>query len=187
MDTLKLVIDEFISVNHYLAYRTVMKGKKPMAISYKTKETKDFQKKFEAYVAEEIKKQKWTVPVNSTQHFVVEATYYFPRIDMDSNNYWKVPLDSITNTQLIWEDDNVVCERCVRILYDAKNPRIEWNIYPTEYTGIFDNKGELSIFKDKCNSCSRSKRNCSILKKAMEGRIQEEICGLKCSKFKQAK
>ena len=43
---LKLVITDFISVNHYLAYRTIMKNGKPMAMSYKTKEAKKFQEKF---------------------------------------------------------------------------------------------------------------------------------------------
>ena len=32
------------SVNHYLAYRTIIKNGKPMAMSYKTKEAKDYQK-----------------------------------------------------------------------------------------------------------------------------------------------
>ena len=41
---LKLVITDFISVNHYLAYRTVMKNGKPMAMSYKTKEAKNYIK-----------------------------------------------------------------------------------------------------------------------------------------------
>ena len=184
---LKLTITDFISVNHYIAYRTIMKNGKPMAMSYKTKEAKDFQKRFEQYIKEQVKIQNWDVPVNPAQHFYVDAVFYFPRLDMDANNYFKVQLDSLTETGLIWVDDNVVCERVQRIYYDSSNPRIEFTIYPVDYIGIFDNQEQLNEFEDKCKTCSRYKRNCSILKKAKEGRIQEEIQDLCCEKYKEVK
>lgn len=184
---LKLTITDFISVNHYIAYRTIMKNGKPMAMSYKTKEAKDFQKRFEQYIKEQVKIQNWDVPVNPAQHFYVDAVFYFPRLDMDANNYFKVQLDSLTETGLIWVDDNVVCERVQRIYYDSSNPRIEFTIYSVDYIGIFDNQEQLNEFEDKCKTCSRYKRNCSILKKAKEGRIQEEIQDLYCSKYKEIK
>lgn len=184
---LKLTITEFISVNHYLAYRTIIKNGKPMAMSYKTKEAKDFQKKFEQYVKEQVKIQNWDLPVDPAQHFYVDAVFYFPRLDMDCNNYFKVSLDSLTNTGLIWDDDNVVCERVQRIYYNSSNPRIEFTIYPVDYIGIFDNQEQLDEFEDKCNTCSRYKRNCSILKKAKDGRIQEEIQDGICNKYKEVK
>lgn len=184
---LKLTITDFISVNHYLAYRAIIKNGKPMAMSYKTKEAKDFQKKFEQHIKEQVKIQNWNIPVDSAQHFYVDAVFYFPRLDMDANNYFKVSLDSITETGLIWVDDNVVCERVQRIYYDSSNPRIEFTIYPVDYIGIFDNKEQLNEFESKCKTCSRYKRNCSILKKAKEGRIQEEIQDLYCSKYKEIK
>lgn len=31
------------------------------------------------------------------QHYYVDAVFYFPRIDMDTNNYWKVAFDAITD------------------------------------------------------------------------------------------
>ena len=182
---LKLVITDFISVNHYLAYRTIMKNGKPMAMSYKTKEAKKFQEKFEEYIREQVKIQNWITDSNPMQHYYVDSYFYFPRVDMDANNYYKVNLDSITETGLIWKDDNVVCERVQRIVYDSKNPRIELIIYPVDYMGIFDNKEQLCEFEDKCKSCKRYTRNCSILNKAKEGRIQEEINDeLVCIKYK---
>lgn len=184
---LNLTITDFVSVNHYLAYRAIIKNGKPMAMSYKTKEAKDFQNKFEKHIKEQIKVQNWNLSVDSARHFYVDAVFYFPRLDMDANNYFKVSLDTITDTQLIWKDDNVVCERVQRIYYDSSNPRIELTIYPVDYVGIFDNQEQLSNFEDKCKTCSRYKRNCSILNKAKEGRIQEEICNLECSKYKKAK
>lgn len=184
---LRLTIKEFISVNHYLAYRTVMKNGKLMAMSYKTKEAKNFQKNFQEYIKEQVKIQNWNLTVDPAQHFYVDAVFYFPRLDLDPNNYFKVSLDTITETGLIWADDNVVCERVQRIYYDSSNPRIELTIYPVDYIGIFDNQEQLDNFENKCKTCSRYARNCSILKKAKEGRIQETIQNNMCEKYKKIK
>ena len=109
------------------------------------------------------------------------------RKEKESNNYYKCMLDAITDTQLIWIDDNVVCERINRIYYDSKNPRIELHIYPVDYIGIFDNISQLENFESNCIGCSRYKRNCSILQKAKDGRVQEEIVDFTCLKYKPKK
>ena len=187
MNVLKLIITDFISVNHYLAYRTVLKNGKPMAMSYKTKEAKEFQNKFDKHIREQILIQNWNLPVNPAQHFYVDAVFYFPRIDMDANNYFKCSLDQITDTGLIWSDDNVVCERVQRIYYDTKNPRIELTIYPVEYIGIFNNQEQFDTFVSKCKTCTRYERNCSILKNAQIGKVQDETDGTVCKKYKEKK
>ena len=84
-------------------------------------------------------------------------------------------------------DDNVACFRPNRIYYDSSNPRIELTIYPVYYIGIFDNQEQLDEFENKCKTCSRYARNCSIFKKAKEGRVQEEIQKLECNKYKKLK
>lgn len=146
-----------------------------MAMSYKTSEATKYQKEFINYVKEEIKKQNYTLEPNKTQHFYIDAIFYFDRTDRDPNNYFKCMLDAITDTGLVWVDDNVTCERVQRICYDSKNPRIELTIYPVDYIGVFDNASQLEQFEARCIECSRYKRNCSILQKAKEGRVQEEI------------
>lgn len=161
-----------------------MKNNKPLAIVYETKEAKEYKKKFKKIVEREVKIQGWNLEVNSTQHFYVDAIFYFDRMDKDCSNYEKCLDDAITETQLIWKDDNVVLFRPQRIYYDASNPRIELTITPVEYVGIFDNSSQLEQFESNCIGCNRYKRNCSILKKAKEGRIQEEICDCVCSKRK---
>lgn len=175
------------SVNHYLAYRAIIKNGKPVAISYKTTEANKYQKNFIKYVKQEIKKQEWSLIPNSVQHFYVDAIFYFPRTDMDANNYWKVLLDAITDTKSIWLDDNVTCERVQGIYYDSDNPRIELVISPVEYIGIFENKSQLENFKSNCIGCNRYKRNCSILRNAINGKIQSEINNYNCKKFKAIK
>ena len=161
-----------------------MKNGKPMAMSYKTPEATKYQKDFIKYVKEEVKKQNYTLEPNKTRHFYIDAVFYFDRTDRDPNNYFKCMLDAITDTGLIWIDDNVTCERVQRIYYDSNNPRIELEIYPCDYVGVFDNTSQLEQFESRCIGCNRYKRNCSILQKAKEGRIQEEIIGLECSKYK---
>lgn len=163
------------SVNHYLGTKVIEKNGRHMAIVYETPEAKRYKKWFSSYIKEEIKKQQWNIEVNSTQHFYCDCVFYFDRIDKDCNNYFKLLLDAITESEMVWEDDNVVCERVNRIYYDAENPRIDIQICPVEYTGIFNNQAELSAFDNKCQTCKRYKRNCSLLRKAKEGRIQKEI------------
>lgn len=173
---LKLTVKDFVSVNHYLAYRALIKNGKPMAMSYKTQEAKKFQKDFTAYVIDEVEKQGWVTDPNPFQHYYVDAMFYFPRVDMDCNNYWKVAFDAITDSGVIWMDDNMACERVVKVQYDSKNPRIEYEIYPTDFIGVWDTwDGYTSFLNQNCNLCKKDKLHCSILKKALEGRVQDDI------------
>ena len=184
---LKLISPVCPSVNHYLSTRAVIKNGKPMAMVYETGEAKKYKEDFIKYIHEQVKKQNWNLPVTSAQHFYCDCIFYFDRVNKDCNNYFKLLLDAITESEVIWADDNVVCERVNRIYYDSSNPRIELEIYPVDYIGIFDNYDQMQKFEDTCKTCQRYKRNCSILKKAKEGRIQEYICSSQCSKYKGIK
>lgn len=176
------------SVNHYTNIRVVKKGRAYIPVVFKTKEARDYEKVFKKILQQEAKRQIWNIEVNSTQHFYVDAVFYFDRVDKDTSNYDKCLLDTITDSGIVWKDDNVALFRPLRIYYDNSNPRIELTIYPVDYVGIFDNKKYLEAFEHKCNKCTRYKRNCSILKKAKEGRVQEYINkNLECNKFKEAK
>lgn len=172
------------SVNHYMGYRAIMKNGRPMAVPYKTAEAVAFCKEFSGIVEYEVAQQGWDVPLDGSKHIYVDATFYFPRTRMDCNNYWKVLLDTITDTHLVWLDDDIVCERAQAIYYDSKNPRIELFIHPVDYTGIFKDDASLQCFEDNCRGCTRYARNCSILRTAKEGRVQEDIVNEKCCKYK---
>lgn len=156
-----------------------------MAIPYKTAEAVAYQKEFKKRIYTAVEEQNWTTTADVKQHFYVDAIFYFPRTRMDSNNYWKCMLDAITETKLIWSDDNVVCERTQAIYYDSQNPRVELTIHPVDYVGVFKNSSQLLDFENRCFGCNRFARNCKILKQAIDGRIQEEISDdLICSKYK---
>ena len=158
-----------------------------MAVSYKKPEALKYQKEFAEYVKKEVKNQGWEKSDNIFQHYYMDCIIYFDRIDKDANNVFKCLADSITDSGVVWIDDTQLCERVQRIYYDSKNPRIELTIYPCDYIGVFDNASQLEQFESRCVGCNRYKRNCSILQKAKEGRIQEEIIGLECSKYKPIK
>lgn len=184
--TLKLTVHDFISVNHYLAYRVVYKNGKPTAMSYKTAEAKKFQKEFTEYVKQQAKEQGWVMSDNPYQHYYVDAVFYFPRIDMDCSNYDKCVADAITDAGCVWLDDNMICNRILKVMYDNKNPRIELTIYPVDFVGIFDSQEQADEFENVCETCKRYKNNCSILRKALEGRIQNEVTeDYLCMKYKE--
>ena len=178
-----LTLDMPPSVNHYLAYRAIIKNGRPMAMSYKTREALQYQKYLISYVQQEVTRQDWEMIPNKTQHFYVDFSFEFGKTKQDANNYFKVMLDAITETQLIWLDDNVTCERVQSIYYDAVNPHVDLHIHPTDYIGVFDNASQLADFESNCIGCRRYKRNCSLLRGAIEGRIQPEIQHLQCAKY----
>ena len=158
-----------------------------MAVSYCTNEAKRYKSDFADYVKQQVHKQRYSIEPNKNRHFYVDSIFYFDRQDRDCNNYYKCLLDAITDTQLVWLDDNVVCERVQRILYDTDCPRIELDIHPVDYIGVFDNASHLESFVSKCVECTRYNRNCSVLQKAKEGKIQPDIADGICAKFKRIK
>lgn len=165
----------------------MIRNGKPVAISYKTHDAQKYQNEFAKYVKEEVKKQGYGLVPNETQHFYVDCDFYFARSDKDANNYFKCLLDAITDSKAIWLDDNVVCERVQKVLYDKENPRVEIHIYPVDYIGVFECEEQLMRFENRCLDCSRYKRNCSLLKQAKLGYVQSDIQDCVCSKFKPNK
>lgn len=175
---LKLVSPIPLSVNHYLAVRVIYDKfkKKNVPVVYETSEAKKYKRDFKKYIIEQTKLQNWSLDNEGLKHIYCDCNFYFDRIDKDCNNYFKLLLDAITESNAVWKDDNIVCERVNSILYDSENPRIELTIYPVDYIGVFENEKVLNDFVNtKCINCKRYARNCSILKKAKSGRIQKEI------------
>ena len=184
---LKLISPIAPTTNHYLNYRVMRKSGKNIVMPYPSKETVTFKKSFIPYVKEEVGKQNWEMDQTGLQHYYVYWTVYFPRIDMDVSNQDKVIIDSITESEVVWKDDNVVCNRVDHIYYDSSNPRIELTIVPVDYIGVFENEEHLNSFQEKCKECKRYSNNCSILRKLIEGRIIEEYQNNECIKFKKKK
>lgn len=175
------------SVNHYIKVRNYImyQNGKPKAMStlYETAEAKAYKKEMMAYAISEVKSQNWDIEKTRNRHYYMDCVFYFERIDQDEQNYYKCLCDSMNG--IVYVDDNCILTRANAVYYDSKNPRIELVIYPTDYIGIFENESVLESFETKCKTCRRYKNNCSLLRKAKEGRIQEEICDYICSKYKK--
>lgn len=184
---LKLVSPIPPSVNHYLSYRAIIRNGKPLSVSYKTAEAVKYQYAFSEYVKEEVEKQGWELSDNPSQHYYMDCKFFFPRSDMDCNNYFKCMADAITDSHAVWIDDNQLCERIKGIWYDRENPRIELEIHPVDYIGVFENASQLQEFESNCVSCTRYKRNCSLLCNAKKGVVQSDIKDCVCLKYKQKK
>lgn len=178
-----------VSVNHYMCPRgfVVYKNGKPtVQISmYTTSLAQYYKTNFAKYVKSEVAKQNWDIKPTETRHHFMDCTFYFPRIDMDEQNYYKIMCDSMN--KICYDDDHFILTSAKRIYYDNKNPRVEIDIYKTDYIGIFDNEEKLNEFIGNCEHCNRYKNNCSILNKAIRGNIQEEIINGSCTVFKEIK
>ncbi|WP_025909356.1 RusA family crossover junction endodeoxyribonuclease [Priestia flexa] len=172
------------SVNHYLGFRGVRKGNGCMVMSYTKPEAKKFKDVFSTYAKEQVKLQGWNIEETKEIHHYLDCVFYFDRTDKDEQNYMKVMCDTLNGIAYI--DDKKILTRTHEVYYDSKNPRIEITIRPVEYRGVFSNEKQLRQFESNCENCKRYKRNCSILKKAKEGKIQEEIDHTyTCSKYNE--
>lgn len=76
---LKLTSPICPSVNHYLGWRGIIKGGKPMAVSYKKPEAVKYQKNFSEYVKKEAKNK---VGLNLIiNHNIITWTVFFILIE----------------------------------------------------------------------------------------------------------
>ena len=180
-----------VTLNNYTKSRVIYVNGKPMPSVYETTDAKKFKKYFKKLLEETVANFDWN---NDSEHrdmfYLVEATWYFEKQNRDSNNMWKIMLDAVTETGLIWTDDRQVIERTKRIYYDTANPRVEIDIREAEWVGIFDTPSHLTNFTtNNCDKCSKDKDHCSIIKGALESRITGNISleDWTCNKLKEKK
>ena len=152
---------------------------------YLKKEGKEYKKRMVKYIKEEVSNQKWDKVEG--RFLYMDEIVYLNRKGRDADNLKKLQQDCITESGVVWEDDSWCLPRTQRILIDKDNPRIELIITPCNFIGIFDDKQQLKEFVKICKDCRRYNNNCTILQGATEGRIQEEINNIKCTKFKKLK
>lgn len=163
-----------ISVNNYIKPSATFKAGKPLIHMYESKQSKDFKLRFKAYLKREVVKQKWDVEQTKQGHWYLDCIFYQARTNQDNNNYYKILCDALTG--IVIDDDKNVLVRTQRVMYDSKNPRFVAVLKPVEYTGIFKDDEQYGQFVEQnCFSCKKDPEKCPILRKAKEGRIQEEI------------
>jgi len=134
----------------------------------------------------QLENQEWDYEWTKENYIYQDCYIYMNRLGRDDNNLFKLLNDSLE--KIVYDNDSRVLTRTQRILIDSDNPRIRLVISQTPYRGIFESEIHMNEFEEKCKTCKRYKRNCSILKKAKEGRVQEEIDGdFVCGKFSEIK
>lgn len=162
------------SVNKYLSYKIGGKYPKQFIQTYKSAESVKYENTFVKHAKFCVDNQNWVMP-EKDKYIFVRATFYFPKHGMDINNHWKLPLDVFKKAG-VYLDDSKVVEGARRVYIDAKNPRIEFDIWEAPYIGIFNNTDEFEGFKNaNCRFCKKSPERCSVMTKALENRITGEI------------
>ncbi|MBD1379050.1 RusA family crossover junction endodeoxyribonuclease [Metabacillus arenae] len=133
--------------------------------------------------------QEWDYEWTKENYIYQDCYIYMNRLGRDDNNLFKLLNDSLE--KIVYDNDSRVLTRTQRILIDSENPRIILHISQTPHRGIFDDENKIYIFEENCKTCKRYLRNCSILKKAKEGRVQSEINEVDgefvCSKYSEIK
>lgn len=149
-----------------------------------SKEGEKTKKEIQEAAKQQIHNSDWDYEFTKDHYIYMDTFIVFNRKGRDDNNVYKLLCDALE--KIVYENDSRVLIRTQKILYDTERPRVEVNFTPVTYQGIFDDQDTLNQFEDKCKLCKRYSRNCSILKKAKEGRIQEEISDKYiCSKFSE--
>lgn len=165
-----------VSVNNYLKPSAKIVNGRPIIHLYESKEAKDFKKRFGAYLKREVKKQDWNIEWTEDGHWTLECVFIQSRTNQDNNNYFKVLCDTLTG--IVTKDDKNILVQTKRVLYHPSNPRFYAILRPVEYTGIFNNEADYTqFFEGNCATCKKNHEKCTILRKAKEGRLQDEISG----------
>ena len=184
---LKLSLPLPISINslymNKYVYNSNTQKKEPTSERILTQKGLTCKMQIQKATKQQMKKQAWDYTYTDNNFIYIDTYIFFNRIGRDDDNIYKLLKDSLQG--LVYENDSKALVRTQRVYFDTENPHIELIIYPVEFTGIFDNDIVLNNFESACKTCNRYSRNCSILKAAKEGRIQEEIENFICSKYKE--
>lgn len=172
---LKLTLDLPDSVNSIY-------GRNKFGSTYLKKKGKDYKEKMIKYIKVEVAKQGWIKP--SDTFLYLDEVVYMNRMGRDPDNLKKLQQDCITESGVVWEDDQYSLPRTRRVYIDAYNPRIDVVISEAQFIGVFDNQEHLDKFMIQCKQCKRLKNNCSILRKLTENRIHKDVnSDFVCSKY----
>ena len=163
------------SSNNYLKPRLGYAGNgKPYAYMYETKMSKDFKKAFREHLLREIIKTGWKKEITKENQWVLEVSFVQSNMSEDSNNYFKILLDAMTG--YIYEDDNNIKPRVMRVTYNKENPSFSFVLRQTSYRGMFKDENTRSkMIEKQCTSCRFYRDgSCSVLKKLTQGKELEE-------------
>ncbi|HDK7194810.1 TPA: RusA family crossover junction endodeoxyribonuclease [Clostridium botulinum] len=169
---LKLTLELPKSVNHIY-------GRNKFGSVYLKGEGKDYKKQMIKLIQEEVNKQHWDKLENT--FIYLDEVVFMNKKGRDADNLKKLTQDCITESNCVWTDDTYCWARTQRVFIDKDNPRIELVLSQAPDIGIFNNKEDYNKFINTyCNNCTNGnkigkKGGCSIYRKALENRIQENL------------
>lgn len=118
----------------------------------------------------------WDFEYTKNNYIYMDIIAYVTRVNVDLDNTLKTLNDSIEASGLVFDNDKKVVPRFDRVYIDPSNPRVELTFKQTGWNGIFADEITRKNFESGCISCRRYRKGaCSILKKAKENKIQNEI------------
>lgn len=118
----------------------------------------------------------WDITYTENHYIYMDIEAYVTRTNVDLDNTLKTLNDSIEASGLVFLNDKKVIPRFNRVFIEPSNPRVELTFTQTGWFGVFEDKIDYEDFLHDCNTCSRFRNgSCSILKKALDNKIQEEI------------
>lgn len=187
---IKLILPLPVSINklyiNQYTWNPKTKTRVPTGKRIMSEEGKKIKKLIQLEAIKQLQSQEWDYEWTKTNYIYQDCYIYMNRAGRDDNNIFKLLNDSLE--KIVYDNDSHVLTRTQRILIDSENPRVELSISQVPFRGIFDTEEQMKQFEEKCKTCKRYKNNCSILKKAKEGRIQKEIDeNLNCIKYKKIK
>lgn len=189
----KLYINEY---NWQFNPATRKKEKMPTGRRILSTDGRKVKARIQAEARMQLKEQldNWDYEWTKENYVYQDAFIVFARRGSDDNNIYKLLNDSLEG--IVYDNDSRVLVRTQQIVYDSKNPRVEIEISPVDYKGIFKDLGDYSLFIGRCKfeekkGCSKFRNgSCSILKDSVNGTIRKEIGDVHnpfCSSFSAKK
>lgn len=185
---IKLILPLPVSINklyiNQYSWNPKTKTRIPTGKRIMSEEGKKIKKQIQLETIKQLQSQEWDYEWTKTNYIYQDCYIYMNRAGRDDNNIFKLLNDSLE--KIVYDNDSRVLTRTQRILIDSENPRVELIISQVPFRGIFDTEEQMRQFEGKCKTCKRYKNNCSILKRAKEGRIQKEVDeNFNCIKYKK--
>jgi Holliday junction resolvase RusA-like endonuclease len=175
---LKLTLPLPVSINALYINQTFYDPKKkthvPTGKRMLSPKGRKAKKDIQIATRKQMKGQEWDFEYTRSHYLYQDMVVYFNRMGRDSDNLLKCLNDSLK--ELAYYNDDKILTRVQKVMVDSNNPRIEVELHPVSFKGIFDSAEESWRFEEICNSCSRYLNGrCSILQNSLEGRVREEI------------
>ena len=162
------------SVNDYLGYKVLWRNKKAVVFPYKKEKALKFNKLVKDKLSKLVKETGWEEADEYT-YVVCKVKVYLEKKRQDSDNLFKVLLDSINSVEGLLYDDSMIIPYVEDVKIDSKNPRLEVELYLADKIGVFNRDQHSEFIKKNCSNCTRFKRNCGLLKDSVHNKVKEEI------------